>query len=45
MSEEEVAAGTPAWPGGARSNDPWAGYWLDVSANGPGLVAAAVLHV
>jgi S1-C subfamily serine protease len=25
MSEEEVPAGMPAWPGGARSNDPWAG--------------------
>ena len=25
MSEEEVPAGPPAWPGGARSNDPWGG--------------------
>jgi S1-C subfamily serine protease len=23
MSEEEVPAGPPAWPGGTRSNDPW----------------------
>lgn len=25
MSEEEVPAGPPAWPGGARTNDPWGG--------------------
>ena len=25
MSEEEVPAGPPAWPGGAGSNDPWGG--------------------
>jgi S1-C subfamily serine protease len=25
MSEEEVPAGPPAWPGGARPNDPWGG--------------------
>ena len=25
MSEEEVPAGPPAWPGGASSNDPWGG--------------------
>jgi S1-C subfamily serine protease len=25
MSEEEVPAGAPAWPGGGHTNDPWAG--------------------
>lgn len=25
MSEEEVPAGAPAWPGGGHSNDPWGG--------------------
>src|SRR6202051_3503209 len=25
MSEEEVPAGAPAWPGGGHLNDPWAG--------------------
>ena len=36
MSEEEVPAGPPAWPGGARSNDPWGGTGWTSAPPAPG---------
>jgi S1-C subfamily serine protease len=37
MSEEEVPAGPPAWPGGASSNDPWGGAsWTSAPPPMPG---------
>ena len=37
MSEEEVPAGPPAWPGGAGSNDPWGGTgWTSAPPPTPG---------
>ena len=36
MSEEEVPAGPPAWPGGRGSNDPWGGAWWTSAPPAPG---------
>ena len=36
MSEEEVPAGPPAWPGGARSYDPWSSMGWTSAPPAPG---------
>lgn len=36
MSEEEVPAGPPAWPGGAGSSDPWGGTGWTSAPPAPG---------
>ena len=36
MSEEEVPAGPPAWPGGMGSNDPWGGTGWTSAPPAPG---------
>ncbi|MHB8490157.1 MAG: S1C family serine protease [Candidatus Dormibacteria bacterium] len=36
MSEEEVPAGPPAWPGGAVLNDPWGGAGWTSAPRAPG---------
>ena len=45
MSEEEVPAGPPAWPGGATFERPVGRRRMDAAAADARMVAAAVLHV
>ena len=45
MSEEEVPAGPPAWPGGGRFERPMGRHRVDVAAPDARMVAAAVLRL